>query len=67
MKLTVPALKAVSIPQWEFRYFHNETDRDLEIAITHDDLKNDHIVIRDPTIAEPKSEKIEAMDGEVIK
>ena len=48
MKVIVPSMKYVPIPQWGFRMIHNETHRDLEVDITHDDLLNEHIFIKDP-------------------
>lgn len=55
MKVIVPSKNLVTIPPWSYRTIHNETYRDLEVAITHDDLKRDHIVISDPSQA--KGEK----------
>jgi hypothetical protein len=55
-------MKFVPLPQWGFRVFHNETNRDIEIAITHDDLRNDHIIIRDPEqqpVEETKDKAVE--------
>jgi hypothetical protein len=59
MKIIVPSMKFVPIPQWDFRVFHNETKRDIEINITHDDLKRDHIIIRDPEQPEEAPKKVE--------
>lgn len=52
MKVIVPSKNLVTIPPWDYRTIHNETYQDLEVAITHDDLKNDHIIIKDPSQAE---------------
>lgn len=57
MEVLVPAMKYVPVAPWAFRVIHNETQRDLKVSITHDDLKNDHIIISDPSeakVAEPQ-------------
>ena len=64
MKIIVPSMKFVTIPPWGFRVIHNETHRDLEVSITHDDLQNDHIIINDPSQAEKVADKAASKKGD---
>lgn len=57
MKIIVPSMKYVTVPPWDYRTLHNETLRDIEVSITHDDLKRDHIIIGDLEQSEEAKEQ----------